>query len=294
MDEKSARKLWLVMGTPQTTNIISIITFLSTTIIGIITISISNNVEEYTKSPINVCAIVLYIILIITTFLNIVFLYRSKKNLEKYNIIKILCELQNKYILNADFKTSKQHGDLSKEKHLTINGEARILTNSLNYDIFYCNSIADNIIAGAKYTYVIPCSFQVITELQSYIVELYNKLYEILLKQNKNNHAIATTKVKRILEENVEFCFFDEEILCLYNFARFNQVGNPHFIQSWWYVNPKDNNIDSYMISREIVDESDQKRLNEAFDQLNSISKNETGCSIYEERSQLLSRFGGH
>jgi hypothetical protein len=276
-----------------TTAIISIIGAVVTIIS--INVTLSFNQAHPTQSPSTqntfptLIVAIFLVILILMAIINSVVQYRNTK---RYDIIRTLSGLQNKYILNAEFKTSKEHGELSKEKELTNGGNARILTNSLNYDFFYCDSIADNLIKGAKYTYVIPYKSSGFTDLQNYITKLHNELY------NKNSHsnndpAGNEETVKNILKNKVEFWFFEVDILCLYNFARFTQIGNPHFVQqSWWYLNPKDHNDNSYMLSQEINEPGDHEQLNEVFEVLKQNSRIKNAYVVYENRDNIPSFLG--
>jgi hypothetical protein len=279
---------WSVLGTTQLTNVISILTFFGMIGGGVLTVvhlpqsppEQSNQAVDYR----NYILIIVLIVLILVTLINVIFTYIMGK---KYHIIKILCELQNKYILTPDFKTAADHGVSSKESALASQGDAKILTNSLNYDICYCGTIAYNIVAGAKYNYVIPETDRTINDLKSYIGELYNRLHDSLIAEPGANPAEISDRIAGVLEKNIEFWFFDKNVLCLYNFARFKQVGGQPFIQSWWYVNPIDYNEDSYMLSREIDDLDDQDQLNEVFNKLKKISKHVTGDDVYKNKLNL-------
>lgn len=288
MKNKTIKKLSSYLGSTTLSNIIAIITLIVTIIFGALAYFFPQSQVDQTKNKfgLNGVAIGIFIILIIVLFINMYFSKKSQSTLNKYKVIKILSDLQNKYILEPEFKTSNDHSYHSREKDLNNQGEARILTNSLNYDIFYCDSIANNIISGAKYVYVLPKEFQAINDLKSYIGELYSKLYDQLSPINNNNPVQTANSVIDKLSKNLEFWFFDKDVLCLYNFARFNQIGNPNFLQSWWYVNPIDHNDASYMLAHEIENE-DQEKLNVAFEILHNLSKVSNGKDIYENRDRL-------
>jgi hypothetical protein len=294
MLKKMLKKIWNALGTPQVPTIITIIAVCVAILFGVLnfpTTSQTVDTVEKTVEKNSLVPTILFIILILATIVNIVF-HKYYKT-EKFRVISILSALQNKYILDPEFKTSGEHGDLSKEKNLTMNGKARILTNSLKYDIYFCKAIADNILGGAKYTYIIPRGFQVFTDLQNYIAELYNQLnIQWKGKNNNQNVAIAEHETLQLFKTNLDFLFFTEDVLCLYNFARFNQIGNPNFMQSWWYVNPKDNHDDSYMLSKEIEDVNDQQKLNSVFTLLEKISTRVLGDCIYTNRDDLQVQFG--
>jgi hypothetical protein len=286
---RASKKLWNVLGTPQCGNIFTIFTFLATIAFGYLAVQKTDTQGKELSKILSAPAIVSFIILATITILNIVAFFKNKKN---YSIIKSLSELQNKYILRPEFKTSKEHGEQSNEKLLTIGGEARILTNSLIYDMYFCNSIAKNISNGAKYIYVIPNNEIVMNELKSYIIKLHEELHnQFMVSLNNPGIEVTSENVISKLKSNLEFWFFDEKIICLYNFARFNQTAVRtdihNFTQSWWYINPKDHEENSIMLSREIEDLDDQSKLNEVFNELKKKSEIENGRKIYEDRNTL-------
>jgi len=289
------KKNWDVLGSRQLTNIISCLTPLSM-VAGIVI----KKVLQYFGSPPdqaggtqNNFLMYVLIFLLLATIVNIVFSYGIWR---KYNIIKILCKLQNKYILEPDFKMAKEHGERSLEKNLKLRGEAWILTNSLKYDIYFCDTIASNIIKGAKYIYVLPTAQQAINDLKSYIVALYNALGKEF-ENTGDAHTANEVGKKTIdaLSKKLEFWFFKEDVLCLYNFAKFNQLSESSeeqpFVQSWWYVNPIDDKENSYMLSRGINDKDDQDQLDKVFSELKSISQKDNGCKIYNQYSGLNEDF---
>jgi len=289
------RRIWDIFGGPQLTNIIAITTGIITIIgigVGIISIktTLSLNQEHPipTTSPQNTIitpiVVIFLSILILMTIINILAQY---KNTKRYEIIKILSTLQNKYVLHAQFKTAKDHASQSREKDLK-NGNARILTNSLNYDVLYCDEIAENVIKGAIYTYILPCESTVVDEVKNYIEVLYNKMHDKLTLMNSDTPpATINDKVKNILEGKVEFWFFKANIICLYNFARFHQIGDDFFTQSWWYVNPEKRSDTNYMLSQEITGRDDQDQLRTAFDVLKKDSKIKDAYYIYDNREEL-------
>jgi len=299
--------IWETIGTQQISNIISFLPFLCTVGIGLVNIFThqSDASSKIIDKQIHHVMVGLFLFLLLATMISIILTIvkikkynKIKDNDEKYNIIKILCELQNKYILTPEFKTAVEHGDYSKEKNLTLNGTAQILTNSLEYDMLYCGSIAENIVNEAKYIYVIPKIFQTITELKTYIVTLYNEL-EGEIRRRSNSTGSSTTnfildRIKEILRGRIEFWFFNKDVLCLYNFARFTQKGAVHqaFMQSWWYVNPNKDDVVKNMLSCEIDNPSDHQQLNEVFKALEDICQKVDGYTIFEKREELDEYYG--
>jgi hypothetical protein len=284
-------KIWDWFGISQISNILSAIMFLSMIIGGIVAkvIDFSSWSPDQKLEILYIVIGIETIVLLLTTIFNICFGYneikKHKTEVERYKIIEILCKLQNKYILTPEFKTVEDHGNSSKEKDLKSRGEAIILTNSLKYDIFYCDQIACNIIKEAKYTYVIPKDSQTINDLESYIVALYNKISEQIALRPGINATDLNRQVAEGLGGRIEFWFFDEDVLCLNNFARFKQVGvEQPFLQSWWYVNPIDRNPSSYMLVHEIIGREDEVKLDVVFDALRNMSKPVDGNTIYEKQ----------
>ena len=271
-------------------NIVAILTLIVTILFGVLAYYFPNGSQDNNNSKnfgLNTSAIIVFATLIIATLINIIYTNYIRKKLKKYKVISILSKLQNKYILQPEFKTSKEHGENSKERDLRDQGNARILTNSLSYDIYYCKEIADNIIKGAKYTYVLPAEFQAVHDLQNYISALYNRLSEQISENSPEmDYNRTTNKVNDILKTKLEFWFFNEDVLCLYNYARFDQIGDPNFLQSWWYVNPTTNSESSYMLAHEF-DMDDQESLNSVFDIIKSESKISNGKAIHDNRNRL-------
>lgn len=228
----------------------------------------NNGNPQFTAIIILLCiAIITLIIVIITGYI---------KN-SKRSIITRLCELQNTYLITPDFVTAQEHTDASKEKDLVKGGTAKILTNGLSYDISSSEGIAANIKNGAKYIYILPNTRTVIDELERYITLLANKFGDAI--QNNN-----------LLSNNIEFWFFDKRIICLYNFATLKQIsigGSNTFDQAWWYINPKDNQPSSYMLTKEIDNQHDRDTLSEVFADLEKCSTKYNGNEIFEKRSNL-------
>lgn len=217
------------------------------------------------------------IILFCLVFITLVIIFISGIGNSKKNIIARLCELQNTYLMTPNFVTAKEHACVSREKDLGEGGTAKILTNGLTYDISCSNNIAANIINGAKYIYILPNTHIVIEELERYITKLATELGDAI--QNEN-----------FLSNNIEFWFFDKSITCLYNFATLIQTaikGGNTFNQAWWYINPKDNQPSSYMLTKEIDNAHDREMLSEVFADLERYSSKYTGNDIFEKRTDL-------
>jgi len=188
-----------------------------------------------------------------------------------------LCELQNNYLMSPDFKTAQQHANVSKEKDLAEGGIAKILTNSLSYDMSCSKEIATNIIKGARYVYILPSTKVVTNSLENYIEKISPELGN-------------TVQAVKLLKNNIEFWFFDESIICLYNFATLRQTSinqNIAFDQAWWYINPTDNTPDSYMLTKEISNVSDRNKLDEIFDILERKSFKCSGKDVFDNLKNL-------
>ncbi|MCL2065492.1 MAG: hypothetical protein FWG98_14125 [Candidatus Cloacimonetes bacterium] len=284
---KILNNIWNALGTKQVTNIISVLAFIAMPIFGYFGISKTTDIQNedlVIAKNISIIAIIVFVFLAVSTILNIVVTLYNKR---KYLIIDILCRLQNKYILDPKFKTSKAHSEQSKEKYLSAKGNAKILTNSLSYDLFYTDSIATNIINGAKYVYMLPENEKVLGELRSYVSSLYQNLHEKIQSTNRCQQiSDINKKVTEIFTNKLEFWFFAQDIPCLYNFAELMQTkkqGSNHFTQSWWYINPVDHQETSTMLSVEIQDISDQTNLKKVFEELKKISKTKKGIDVYDE-----------
>jgi hypothetical protein len=276
---------------PQITNIVSILAIIIATIRYFVPSSNQKPPGQVTLTP-NTFTIVIFIILIAITIISLLFQYitnRKKGREKKYQIIQTLSELQSKYISNAEFKTTKEHSEHSKERDLKRGGDARILTNSLMYDMFYCKYIATNINNDATYVYIIPHKPQVLNELKSYIEELYNELHNIY--NDINDQAQKDKNVKNVLTNNVRFHFLETDILCLYNFAKLNQSGASHFTQFWWYVNPKEHDAGRYLLSHNIIDPGDQDLLHGVFDDLERVSIYKNAYDIHKNPDNLKDLF---
>jgi hypothetical protein len=283
MKKKILERCWDILGKAQLVNVFSILAII-TSIASMVFSFFNKGQSEQSSSVLNIFTIFILIAIVILIIITSVNIWYQNKNSKRYQIIEIFSKLQNKYILSADITTAKEHGDHSKEKDLKDRGEARILTNSLSYDMFFCISIADNVTKGARYIYIIPKEDQVITELKTFIVELHDKLYE---RSPCSDPTQKSDKTRDILKSKVEFWSFKEDVLCLYNFARFRQDEVPPSTQYWWYVNPKDDKDDSHMLTQEIKDKNDQKELNEIFDVLKRDSFVKNAWDIYENRERL-------
>lgn len=278
-------------------NIVTILTLSATIIFGIVTYSVSKGNSTiqsgHTIFSLNGWLIVAILTLAICTLFSIIAYIKNRKRLHNYEIVRILIELQNKYLFNSKYTTAGEHAHLSKERNLTIEGKACILTNSLSYDYNFCSEIANNIDEGAVYIYYLPTTDKVFRELNTFIVELHQKLTERYQGKGKNATQVAT-KVEGILEEKVKFAFFDKEVLCLYNFARFTQGGAPGFSQSWWYINPTEEkpNDSSQMLTHEINDQNDHDKLKMVFDLLQGKKQPVNGKEIHKNHASLDTVYG--
>lgn len=273
-------------------NIVSILTLSATIIFGIITYNVSKG-GSTTQSEHNILfmngwLIVAIFALAICTLFSIIAYIKNRKRLHNYEIVRILIELQNKYLFNSKYTTAGEHAQLSKERNLTMEGKACILTNSLSYDYNFCSEIANNIDEGAVYIYYLPTTDKVFRELNTFIVELHQKLTERYQGKGKNATQVATI-VEEILEKKVKFAFFDKEVLCLYNFARFTQEGAPGFSQSWWYINPTEEKPkdSSQMLTHEINDQFDHDQLKMVFELLQGKRQPVNGKEIHKNHSSL-------
>lgn len=258
--------------------ILSLATFIESIILAVIGWDFSKD-NQNNENSLYIFIIVLCFT-IITLIVNIVLNY--SKNSKK-SIITRLCELQNTYLMTPNFVTAHEHTQASREKDLIEGGTARILTNSLTYDISSSDAIAANIIKGAKYIYILPNTHTVIDQLERYISLLATKLGDAIQNQT-------------LLSNNLEFWFFDKSITCLYNFATLKQIsinGSNTFDQAWWYINPKDNSPTSYMLTKEIVNPHDRDMLSEVFTDLEKCSSKYAGIKIFEERSSLRNLIRG-
>lgn len=218
-----------------------------------------------------------FILMMMVLFMIGLLIYSNVKNDRNNKIISVLCELQNNYLMSPDFKTAQQHANASKEKDLAEGGIAKILTNSLTYDMSCSKEIATNIIKGARYVYILPSTNVVIRSLENYIEKISPELGDPV-------NGVG------LLKDRIEFWFFDESIICLYNFATLRQTSinqNKAFDQAWWYINPSDNTPDSYMLTKEISNVSDRDKLDQIFDVLEKKSFKCSGKDIFDNLEDL-------
>lgn len=292
----SEKKGWRFLGSSQLQNIISIATLIATVLFGILTYTSSKENTSQSGQPsssINGWILTAFFVLLIFSFVNVIFLLKNRKKLRDYEIVQTLIDLQNRYIFDSKYTTAGEHATTSKETELRQEGEARILTNSLSYDYNFCVEIAKNIVEGAEYTYLLPKTEKVFSELDSYIVKLHQELFA-MYNTTCANPTQTTTAVNNVLRNKIKFAFFDKTLLCLYNFARFNQRGDPHFIQSWWYINPTEPmpTDSSNMLTHEIDDDGDQDKLKTVFDLLQARSKVANGLEVHTNRATLEATYG--
>jgi hypothetical protein len=292
MKKTKGEETWDAFGRPQTVNIVSIIAIIASLVSTIFTIvSLFSQVQsEQPSSLLIIFPIIIFVAIIILIVFTIINIWHQNYTRKRYQIIEILSGLQNKYIQSADFKTLAEYDKLSREEELGDKGEAKILTNSLSYDMDYCDTIAKNLFKGAKYTYFISRERNILEDLKNFIYKLHKEFY------NPNNYSgalITGDEVNNILKNKIEFWLFNTDILCLYNFSRFHQGGDSPFKQSWWYVNAKDHKNDSHMISHEIIDLTDKDLLKNVFELLKqNIKIIKNAYDIYEEREELESLYG--
>jgi len=205
---------------------------------------------------------------------------QTKKKREQ-TVIDKLCSLQNAYLLNPNFVTSQQHGKDSREGSLGLGGKAEILTNSLQYDLFYTDEIADNIIKGARYIYLLPIDTSLLGDLANFISKISDSI-------SRKGQSVDTLESLR--RNNLEFHFFDGDISCLYNFAIFQQPAEnnqPYFRQDWWYINPTNDCPHSYMLTYEINERRDQNTLDTVYAKLKRFSIKKDGHEIFANRKKL-------
>lgn len=259
--------------------ILSVLAFFEAAVLAIIGWTIMKQPpNSQNEHNMNVFLIVLLIVVILTLIAVIV----NGKNDIKKTIITRLCELQNTYLMSPNFITAEEHANISQEKNLSRGGTAKILTNSLTYDMACATNIAKNVIRGARYVYIIPQTNVVISELELYIANLANSLGDPIQSMN-------------LLKNNIEFWVFDKNIACLYNFATLRQTaeGNSKiFSQAWWYINPNDNLPKSYMLTKEIDQAPDLNTLAEIFNDLEKCSLKYNGDEIFENRTSLYDFIG--
>jgi len=212
---------------------------------------------------------------------------------ETYYVIGKLSALQGSYILTPKFVTAAEHGNHSKERHLCKGGTADILTNSLKYDLFFENTISENIIKGAKYIYVLPNTNSVLQDLRNYITIIRNSIHKRILSQNVDG---SVPELENLCKTNLEFWFFHGEIPCLYNFAIFRQntEGESRPFDSYcWYINPLDDKPDSHMLAYTVQDTRDKSELDLVFAKLKEHSSKKNGQEVYDNRDKLGEWIGG-
>lgn len=289
------KKSWSFLGSSQLQNIIGIVTLVATIFFGFLTYTSSKGATAEPGEPspsVNGWILTAFIIFLAFSFVNLAFLWKKHKKLKDYEIVQILIDLQNRYLFNSKYTTAGEHAATSKETELKQDGEARILTNSLSYDYNFCVEIANNIFDGAVYTYLLPNTDKVFTELDTYIVKLQDELFK-LYKPGKNATQ-TNTAVNNALRDKLNFAFFDKSLLCLYNFARFNQGGDPGFFQSWWYINPTEPRPTdtSQMLTHEINDQGDHDKLKTVFDLLQERSRVVNGLDVHTNHTTLETTYG--
>lgn len=195
----------------------------------------------------------------------------------KEEIVSNLSRLQDMFILQPVYTTVADHINVSKEGELTKCGKARILTNSLAFDMAKdaITEILKNINKGATYTYYMPKSENGINEIMRYIDVCMDVMPEIQ----------RIPKQQQEIYERISFQLFDESIYCSYNFALFiqNATSENHceyFKQGWWYINPGKNygNLPGgVMIANEILNQFEIQSLERCFEML---AKEETTRSF--------------
>ena len=225
--------------------------------------------------------------MIATGLVFIVFIYYINRYAKRTSVIDafvVLSRIQNKCVVNPHYPTSQEHGMHSREKELCEGGDGCILTNSLAYDIFYCKEIVDNIMKGAKYTYILPNNDFIHIELENFITAIASEFAVPNL-----THGQVEQFYKRIT-----FYMLPVGSVCLYNFARFHQPGRGMpaggFTQSWWYIHAAqgcEQNPSAHMLSNQIDDRNDQENLNRALQLLKNLSKPYSGLEIDAYHDQL-------
>lgn len=208
-------------------------------------------------------------------------------------IIRKLSALQESYILTPQYVSATQHGDHSQERNLSRGGTANILTNSLKYDMFYAGSIAENIIRGAKYVYILPNTHSMIADLRNYITIICDNIQIELSRQGVD---ATLARVEELCSRNLEFWIFNNENPCLYNFAIFRQTasrGLQPYVQYWWYINPTDTKPDSHMLAFEIQAVRDKSDLDEIFEKLKGGASKTGGLEVFYNRDNLGEWIGG-
>ncbi len=227
------------------------------------------------------------IAMIATALVFIVFIYFINRYAKRASVIDafaVLSRIQNKCVVNPHYPTNQEHGINSREKDLRQSGDGCILTNSLAYDIFYCKEIVDNIMNGAKYSYILPNNEFIHIELANFITAIAAEFAV---------PSITLEQVKQFYKD-ITFYMLPVGSVCLYNFARFHQPGRGMpaggFTQSWWYVHAAqgcEQDPSAHMLSNEIEDRNDQENLNRALQLLKNLSKPYSGLEIDDYHDQL-------
>lgn len=260
--------------------IISLVAIIESLVIALIGWNVyhsSQSTNNQTSNNGNSNLFILLLIIIVVTLIMIVITMAVIRNTSKKSIINRLCELQNTYLIEPNFVTSEEHTKVSKEKDLAKGGTAKILTNSLTYDMSCSSDIADNIRDGARYIYILPNTNLVLDSVEQYITKIATELGDVVTCTD-------------FLKNNIEFWFFDSKILSLYNFATLRQTANDQilpFDQAWWYINPNNNSPSSYMLTKEINNANDQNKLSEVFEDLEKCSSKHDGQAIFDHRQSL-------
>lgn len=234
-------------------------------------------------------AIVILGLTSIFLFVFIILARKFYKESEMIDVINLLSIIQEKCIKMPQYPTNLEHGQNSKEKDLEKDGKGFILTNSLDYDIFYCAEIVDNILKGATYIYYLPKNSSVLNELHDFIEAL-----DLHLSKKNLTRDAADSCYKQLF-----FNVIPTDVTCIYNFARFYQPGdgvpNSNFEQSWWYVHAtkgSEKDPKAPMLSKMIIDASDQERLQRVFHILRKTCCSHNGLDIYNNRRQLVEYLG--
>jgi hypothetical protein len=106
----------------------------------------------------------------------------------------------------------------------------------------------------------------------------------------------VVNRLDELRSNNLEFWFFNDENLCLYNFAIFRQVaegGLDPFVQYWWYINPSDTDPNSPMLSHEIQAHQEKGDLEDVFKLLKDGAMKKNGKDVFDNRTKLSKLIGG-
>jgi len=231
------------------------------------------------------------VILCLVCVVYVVISNRGARRRAEMSVLEILSGIQDEYIREPRYITTVEHGEHSKEQYLQEGGEGVILTNSLVYDIFYCREIVDNILRGARYTYILPNSATLQDQLYDFISTIQGEFTEQKIDPSKADTYYTNTK----------FWILSTGVSCLYNFARFHQPKIPRhiegFVQSWWYIHAAEackEDPKAPMLSNEITGPNDQENLYRALRILMnpSIATMYTGLQIFAHRESLAEFLG--